>query len=96
MDWSERPSALLPTNERAPFNFTRASHVVLQVKDLALSRAFYVDTLGFVVSDETANTIYLRGLEEACHHSLVLEKADQASCRFVGLKVGALRFLTRP
>lgn len=87
MDWSERPSALLPTNERAPFNFTRASHVVLQVKDLALSRAFYVDTLGFVVSDETANTIYLRGLEEACHHSLVLEKADQASCRFVGFRV---------
>ena len=31
---------------------TRASHVVLRVRDLAKSRAFYVDTLGFVVSDE--------------------------------------------
>lgn len=83
---SDRP-ALPETNEHPAFNFTRASHVVLTVRDLARSRAFYVDTLGFVVSDATPTRLYLRGLEEACHHSLVLEQADQAACRFVGFRV---------
>jgi catechol 2,3-dioxygenase len=72
----------------APFNITRASHVVLTVKDLGASRAFYVDALGFAVSDEDANTLYLRGIEEACHHSLVLKRtADAPVCERVGLRV---------
>ena len=87
MDSSARPGSLPPTNERVAFNFTRSSHVVLQVKDLARSRAFYVDALGFVVSEESATKLYLRGLEEACHHSLVLERADASACRFVGFRV---------
>ena len=72
----------------APFNVTRASHVVLTVRDLAKSRAFYVDALGFVVSDEDAGTLYLRGLEEACHHSLVLHQSSEpASCDRIGMRV---------
>ncbi len=47
---------------------------MLNVRDLAASRSFYVDALGFVVSDEDATTLYLRGVEEACHHSLVLKQ----------------------
>lgn len=70
-----------------PFAVTRASHVVLAVKDLPASRAFYVDALGFVVSDEDPDAIYLRGLEEACHHSLVLKKAPEPACERVGLRV---------
>jgi catechol 2,3-dioxygenase len=34
-----------------PFNVVRASHVELGVRDLARSRAFYVDCLGLLVSD---------------------------------------------
>src|SRR5712691_2410830 len=68
------PSAAYP----APFNITRASHAVLTVKDMGASRAFYVDALGFAVSDEDANTLYLRGIEEACHHSLVLKRAKDS------------------
>ena len=33
-------------NYNPPFNITRASHVVLDVKDVAKSRAFYVDLIG--------------------------------------------------
>src|SRR5215475_7530040 len=78
------PQAAYP----APFNTTRASHVVLTVKDLGASRAFYVDAMGFVVSDEVDSTLYLRGLEEACHHSLVLRRADGPSrCERIGLRV---------
>jgi catechol 2,3-dioxygenase len=72
----------------APFNITRASHVVLTVRDLGASRAFYGDALGFVISDEDGGALYLRGIEEACHHSLVLKQsADAPVCERVGLRV---------
>jgi len=72
----------------APFNITRASHVILRVKDLGASRAFYVDALGLAVSDADADTLYLRGIEEACHHSLVLKRTAEApACERVGMRV---------
>lgn len=37
-------------------------HVELAVTDLAKSRAFYVDTLGLQVTDETSGAIYLRAM----------------------------------
>ena len=44
-----------------PFNVVRSSHVELGVRDLVRSRAFYVDCLGLLVSDETDDALYLRG-----------------------------------
>ena len=70
-----------------PFNITRASHVVLAVRDLDASRKFYVDALGLVVSDEDGDALYLRGLEEACHHSLVLLRRDAAKAVRIGMRV---------
>jgi len=70
-----------------PFRVTRASHLVLRVRDLAASRAFYVDTLGMIVSDEGPGALYLRGIEEACHHSLVLEASLEPACERVGMRV---------
>jgi catechol 2,3-dioxygenase len=71
-----------------PFHITRASHAVVTVSDLARSRAFYVDGIGLVVSDETSDAIYLRGVEEAAHHSLVLRRASGAPvAERVGLRV---------
>ena len=71
-----------------PFNVTRASHSVLTVKDLALSRSFYVDLLGFIISDEDADAIYLRGVAEACHHSLVLKRTrGEPRAERVGMRV---------
>ncbi len=71
-----------------PFNVTRASHSVLTVKDLAVSRNFYVDLLGFIVSDEDSDALYLRGVAEACHHSLVLKRArGEPQAERVGMRV---------
>jgi catechol 2,3-dioxygenase len=71
-----------------PFNITRASHAVLTVSDLARSRSFYVDGIGFVVSDEARDTLWLRGVEEAAHHSLVLKQSPgPALAERVGLRV---------
>ena len=69
-----------------PFNITRASHVVLNVTDLGKSRAFYVDLIGFIVSAEDKDTIYLRGVAEASHHSLVLKRASAARAERVGMR----------
>jgi catechol 2,3-dioxygenase len=73
---------------RPPFNVTRASHAVMQVSDLGASRDFYTGVIGLVVSDADADAVYLRGMEEACHHSLVLKKASGAPvAECVGMRV---------
>ncbi|HYZ23633.1 MAG TPA: VOC family protein [Rhodopila sp.] len=70
-----------------PFRITRASHLVYTVRDIARSRAFYTEVLGLVVSDEDRNTLYLRGVEERSHHSLVLKRTDSApACIRAGLR----------
>jgi catechol 2,3-dioxygenase len=62
------------------------------VTDLAKSRAFYVDTLGLQVTDETADAIYLRAMEERGHHCIVLRKANGGRRpRLQGLRRGRSR-----
>ena len=78
-----------------PFNIVRCSHVVLGVTDLARSRAFYADTLGLHVEDQTADALYLRGVEERQHHSLELRKAAKPSAHCLGFKVGSEEDLDR-
>jgi catechol 2,3-dioxygenase len=69
------------------FNITRASHVVLGVRDLAKSKIFYCDMMGFVATAEENETLYLRGLEEGCHHSLTLRRSDEPGCMRLGMRV---------
>ena len=78
----------LPTNFRPPFNITRASHLVLTSRDLAKARDFYTEVIGLKVSDETATTIHLRGVEERAHHSLTLRRSkEEPACERVGFRV---------
>jgi catechol 2,3-dioxygenase len=80
---------------RPPFNITRSSHVHLEVRDLAASRHFYTEILGLVVSDEDDDALYLRGIEEAAHHSLVLRRTEgDPSCECVGMRVASAEELT--
>lgn len=69
------------------FNIVRLSHVELQVRDLAASRAFYVDTLGLQVTDETPDALYLRALEERGHHCIVLRRSDAVVAGALGFKL---------
>jgi catechol 2,3-dioxygenase len=69
------------------FNITRASHVVMRVRDLAASKYFYTELVGLIVTEESGDTVYLRGLEEACHHSLVLRQGDTPQCERIGMRV---------
>jgi catechol 2,3-dioxygenase len=79
--------ALPVTNFDPAFRITRASHVVLTVRDLAASRRFYSDVIGLVLTAEDDTTLYFRGVEEACHHSLVLRQGGDLSCVRIGMRM---------
>ena len=72
-----------------PFNVVRASHVELAVRDLPRSRAFYVDCLGYLVSAESSDALYLRAVEERNHHSIVLREAEEPNAVALGFKVAS-------
>jgi catechol 2,3-dioxygenase len=73
---------------KPPFDVTRISHVVLTTRSLDAARRFYVDVLGFVASDQDGDALYLRGLEEGVHHSLVFVRSDaEPCCRAIGFRV---------
>lgn len=78
-----------------PFNIVRCSHVTLGVADLARSRAFYEETLGLHVEDASADAIYLRGVEERQHHSIVLKHSGAGIAQAIGFKVGSEEDLDR-
>lgn len=78
----------LPTAAQPSFNITRSSHVVLSVADLSVSRTFYTEVLGLVVTRQDSDALYLRGIEEACHHSLVLRKSNGVpACSRIGMRM---------
>ncbi len=72
-----------------PFNITRSSHVVITSRDLEASRAFYEQVVGLVLSDRDPDTLYFRGLEEVCHHSLVIKRSGTGkhACEAIGMRV---------
>jgi catechol 2,3-dioxygenase len=69
------------------FNIIRSARAVLHVTSMEASRRFYVDALGFIETYSDSDSIYLRGLEEHCHHSLVLKKSDKPSLEAISYKV---------
>lgn len=69
------------------FDIVRAGHIELLVTDLSASKRFYVDTLGFIVTEATADRIYLRGLEDRHHHSLVLTRAKEPGVGHIAFRV---------
>jgi catechol 2,3-dioxygenase len=78
-----------------PFNIVRASHVELAVRDLGASRAFYVDCLGYLVTDAAGDALYLRGVEERNHHSIVLRRSQEIGVDALGFKLASEEDLDR-
>ena len=67
----------------------RAGHVIFRVTDLGRARAFYVDLLGFVETASDREALYLRGLEETEHHTLMLRKAPTPGVSHLAFKVAS-------
>jgi catechol 2,3-dioxygenase len=76
-------------NPTPPFNVVRASHVEFGVRDLGRARAFYVDCLGLLATAEEADALYLRGVEERNHHSIVLRQTRAPEIRALGFKLAS-------
>jgi catechol 2,3-dioxygenase len=45
-------------------DIVRAGHIEILVTDLDRARRFYVDTLGFIMTESDKTHCYLRGLED--------------------------------
>jgi catechol 2,3-dioxygenase len=69
------------------FDIIRVASVTMNVTDLNKARHFYVDTLGFIETAADDNHLYLRGLEEHVHHSLILKKGEQPGVHCIAYKV---------
>ena len=70
-----------------PYDIVRAAYAELHVTDLAASERFYVDLLGMIVTERTADALYLRGWEERVHHSLVLRRASVPAAARLGFRM---------
>src|ERR1700722_7689261 len=68
-------------------DIVRSAYATLVVTDLAEARRFWVDLLGFVVTDEDASALYLRGYDELTHHNLVLRSGPEAAAGALGYRV---------
>jgi catechol 2,3-dioxygenase len=77
------------------YDIIRLAHVELNVTDLARSRDFYVNGLGFIETESDESHIYLRAIEDANHHCIVLTKADVPSLNHISYRVGADEELDR-
>src|SRR5215469_520882 len=71
-----------------PPDIVRSAYAELIVTDLPAARHFWVDLLGFVVTCEDTEALYLRGYDELTHHNLVLRAGPVAA-------LGALAFRVR-
>ncbi|MBN9050094.1 MAG: 3,4-dihydroxyphenylacetate 2,3-dioxygenase [Rhizobiales bacterium] len=78
-----------------PFNIVRASHVSFGSRDIGRTRAFYVDCLGYIVTAETPDALYLRAVEERGHHSIRLLKSGEPCVHRLGFKVASEEDLDR-
>ena len=76
----------MPAARSAP-DIVKAGHIELLVRDLRAAKKFYVDTLGLVVTESGGSRLYLRGLEERHHHSVVLTESDSPGVGHIAFKV---------
>ena len=68
-------------------DIVRSAYATLIVTSLAEARRFWVDLLGFVVTYEDADSLYLRGYDELTHHNLILRSGPVAAAGPLGFRV---------
>ena len=65
----------------------RLSHAEVRVPDLELALAYYVEVVGLIETDRTADKAYLKGWDEQQHHSLILTDSPTYGLNALGFKV---------
>ena len=69
------------------FDIVRLHHAEITVTNLERAREFYCDGLGLFETESDENHLYLRAIEDANHHCLVLTKGKQASLKHIAYRV---------
>ena len=72
-----------------PPDIVRSAYAELIVTDLARARWFWVDVLGFVVTESGPGALYLRGYDELTHHNLILRAGGEPAAARLALRVRA-------
>jgi catechol 2,3-dioxygenase len=73
--------------EKKNFDIVRFHHAEITVTDLDKARHFYCQGLGFIETESDENHIYLRAIEDANHHCLMLTNGEQASLKHIAYRV---------
>src|SRR6204780_4606002 len=68
-------------------DIVRSAYATLAVPSLPEARRFWVDLLGFVVTAEDSQALYLRGYDELTHHNLILRSGPEAAAGALGYRV---------
>jgi 3,4-dihydroxyphenylacetate 2,3-dioxygenase len=71
----------------SPPDIVRSAYAELIVTDLARARWFWVDVLGFVVSESAPGVLYLRGYDELTHHNVILTEGAEPAAGRLGFRV---------
>jgi catechol 2,3-dioxygenase len=78
-----------------PPDIVRAAYAELVVTDLARARWFWVNVLGFVVTESGPGVLYLRGYDELTHHNLILAEGAEPAAGRLAFRVRAPADLDR-
>jgi catechol 2,3-dioxygenase len=78
-----------------PPDIVRAAYAELVVTDLARARWFWVDLLGFVVTEAGPRVLYLRGYDELTHHNLILSEGAEPGAGRLAFRVRTTSDLNR-
>jgi catechol 2,3-dioxygenase len=73
----------------ASFDIVKSGHIEFFVTDLQEAKKFYVETLGFIVTESNRSHAYLRGLEERHHHSLILTESGEPGVGHFAFRVAS-------
>ena len=69
----------------------RLSHADIRMPDIELGLAYYVEVVGLVEVERTAERAYLKGWDEHQHHLIVLSKAPTYGLDLVAESRGKLK-----
>jgi 3,4-dihydroxyphenylacetate 2,3-dioxygenase len=78
-----------------PPDIVRAAYAELVVTDLARARWFWVELLGFVVTEADPGALYLRGYDELTHHNLILREGAEPAAGRLAFRVRTTSDLDR-
>ncbi|HTX00517.1 MAG TPA: VOC family protein, partial [Acidimicrobiales bacterium] len=85
----------MSTTVSTPPDIVRSAYAELVVTSLEQARWFWVDLVGFFLTAEEPDALYLRGCEELTHHNLVLRLGAEPALSHLAYRVRSARDLDR-